>query len=108
MHAQGGGNVKCRDAPEDMFKRQPCHCKAACCRADERPSLGSAIACTEYAALLVIVSPVYDGSRPSRSLSSASSSHAISTLPLLVACSGMCCPTQLCGWSAEGPATWSR
>ena len=25
-----------------------------------------------------------------------------------VACSGMCWPTQLCDWSAEEPATWSR
>ena len=38
----------------------------------------------------------------------ASSSPLSSTLPLLVACSGMCWPTQLCGWRAEDPATWSR
>jgi hypothetical protein len=51
--------------------------------------------------LVVIVEPVNEGSCPSSSSSSAVGSHASRTLPLLVACSGMCWPTQLCGCRVE-------
>ena len=77
--------------------------------ATRSPARGPGPAPRAARARLVIVWAVYVASVPSTGVELARRrGRSSSTLPLLVACSGMCWPTQLCGCSADEPATWSR